>query len=68
MHDPTNNTCNLCEGLGRITRELARRWRQRESFESVTFPAADLRARGKLHAVARERYRSMTTADGDFDE
>jgi hypothetical protein len=29
---------------------------------------ADLRARGKLHAVARERYRSMTTADGDSDE
>jgi hypothetical protein len=68
MHDPTNNTCNLCEGLGRITCELARRWRQRDSFDSVTLPDADLRARRKLHAVARERYRSMTTADGDSDE
>jgi len=63
-----NNTCKLCEGIGRITRGLARRWRQREAFESVTLPDADLRARGKLHAVARERYRSRTNTDGDSDE
>ena len=60
-----NNSCGLCEGLGRITQELARRWQQRRSFESVTAPDADLRARGTLHAVARERHRSTTTADGD---
>lgn len=70
MHDPTNNTCNLCEGIGRITRELADRWHQRDPFESVTLPDADLRARGKLHAVARERHRSTTTEtqDGVSDE
>ena len=54
-----NNTCNLCEGLGSITEELADRWRQREPFESVTAPDRDLRARGKLHAVARERRRQQ---------
>ena len=53
-----NNTCNLCEGLGFITEELADRWRQREPFERVTAPDRDLRARGKLHAVARERRES----------
>ena len=55
IHAPTNNVCTLCEGIGSITQELAKRWRQRESFESVTIPDRDLRARGKLHAVARER-------------
>lgn len=49
-----DNTCALCEGLGRITAELAQRWRQRDSFEGVTAPAPDLRARGKLHAAARD--------------
>lgn len=51
-----DNTCALCNGVGRITRELADRWRQRDSFEAVTAPDADLRRQGKLHAVARERY------------
>lgn len=51
-----DNLCKLCEGIGTITRELERRWYQREPFASVTMPDADLRARGKLHAVARERY------------
>ncbi|MFC6973680.1 hypothetical protein ACFQL1_01710 [Halomicroarcula sp. GCM10025709] len=49
-----NNTCKLCGGLGRITRELAERWRSRDAFEAVTAPAPDLRARGKLHQAARE--------------
>lgn len=51
-----DNTCRLCEGVGRITRKLARRWQQRETFETVELPAADLRARGRLHVVARARY------------
>lgn len=63
-----DNTCKLCEGLGRITRELDERWWNREPFESVTLPDADLWARGKLHAVARERHRSRNDQDGDSDE
>lgn len=59
-----NNTCNLCEGLGRITEELAERWRRRDAFEAVRAPDADLHARGKLHAVARERHDREVTADG----
>ncbi|KZX49326.1 hypothetical protein [Haloarcula sp. K1] len=62
-----DNRCALCEGLGRITTELATRWRQRDSFEGVTAPAPDLRARGKLHAAARDvredHERSLQEAD-----
>lgn len=50
-----NNLCALCEGVGEITTELRDRWWDRDAFESVTLPDADLRRRGKLHAVARER-------------
>lgn len=50
-----DNTCNLCNGAGVITEELADRWRQREWGEAVRAPDADLRAQGKLHAVARDR-------------
>ena len=50
-----DNTCNLCEGFGYISPELAERWRNREPFEAVTCPDIDLLARGKLHEVARER-------------
>ena len=56
MHDPGNNVCNLCDGLGRITRELDKRWYSREEFGTVEIPDADLRARGKLHAAVRERH------------
>ncbi len=49
-----NNQCNLCEGVGQITKSLEERWHSRDSFEAVTAPAPDLRARGKLHAAARE--------------
>lgn len=51
-----HNTCVLCSGIGRITRELEECWYQRDSFEGVTAPDPDLRARGLLHAVARERH------------
>jgi len=60
------NTCTLCEGLGRITSELADRWRQRDTFESVTLPDADLRARGDLHAIVRERH-DRVVEGGDRD-
>lgn len=50
-----NNSCNLCAGVGRISHELADRWRNRDSFEAVTAPDADLHLQGKLHAVARDR-------------
>lgn len=51
-----DNLCALCEGVGEISRELEREWFQREPFESVELPAQDLKRRGKLHEVARERY------------
>lgn len=51
-----DNTCKLCAGTRRITTDLAEKWRTRESFGSVTAPDADLRARGLLHAVARDRH------------
>lgn len=35
------NTCKLCRGGGRISRELEERWYSRELFESVEIPAAD---------------------------
>ena len=60
-----NNTCNLCEGIGRITKELADRWSRREPFEAVTAPDADLWARGTLHAVARERREEGETETDD---
>lgn len=41
-----DNTCNLCEGHGRISTELATRWRRRDTFESVTLPGADRKLRG----------------------
>ena len=53
MHDPANNVCNLCGGTGVITTELEERWLDRDSFEAVTAPAADLWNQGKMHAVAR---------------
>jgi hypothetical protein len=55
MHDPVNNVCSLCGGTGWITKELDRRWHNREPFEAVTAPDPDLYVRGKLHAAARER-------------
>ena len=64
MHEPANNVCNLCEGYGEISDELDERWHQRDTFESVTKPDADLRARGQLHAVARERHDREVTAGG----
>ncbi|WP_459191789.1 hypothetical protein [Halosimplex sp. J119] len=57
-----DNLCNLCEGIGLITEELAERWRRRDAFESVTAPDADLRARGKLHAAARDRRQEADAA------
>lgn len=51
-----NNLCALCEGTGEITRELEERWHSRDPFKSVELPDPDLKRRGKLHAVARERY------------
>jgi hypothetical protein len=57
-----DNTCILCEGLGRITHELEDRWYSREGFESVSIPDPDLRARGKLHAAARERHNREVTS------
>lgn len=53
MHGDT--LCVLCEGVGEITREFDRRFYSRDTFASVTIPDADLRRRGTLHAVARER-------------
>lgn len=41
-----NNTCELCDGWRRISRELRDRWTSRESFEAVGLPPADLRFRG----------------------
>jgi hypothetical protein len=60
-----DNLCALCEGVGEITRELDRRWFSRDAFESVTLPDADLRRRGKLHAVARERYVDTGTSQSE---
>ena len=58
-----NNTCNLCSGVGRITHELADRWRQRARFEAVAAPDADLHIQRKLQAVARDRHnRSLNSA------
>jgi len=57
-----DNLCALCEGIGVISEELADRWRQRDAFEAVTAPDADLRARGTLHAVARERRQEVGSA------
>lgn len=56
-----DNLCVLCEGVRKITRELERRFYTRESFEAVPIPDADLHLRGKLHAVARERYEEAET-------
>ncbi|GGK74256.1 hypothetical protein [Haloarcula sebkhae] len=63
-----DNTCALCEGLGRITAELAERWRQREPFKGVTAPAPDLRARGKLHVAARDvrEHPNKSLREADF--
>lgn len=62
-----DNLCALCEGHREITRELEGRWYNRDSFEAVTLPDADLRARRKLHAVARERYRDTDSDDEEAD-
>lgn len=51
-----DNLCLLCEGTGEITRKLEERFYSREAFEAVTIPDPDLKRRGKLHAVARERW------------
>lgn len=51
-----DNLCALCEGVGEVSKELDRRWAERDTFGSVELPAPDLKRRGKLHAVARERY------------
>lgn len=56
FHDPANNRCTLCAGIGRISKELQQRWFSRDGFESVELPDADLWKRRDLHAVARERY------------
>lgn len=58
-----NNLCALCEGVGEITKELEERWFSRESFEGVLCPDPDLYVRGKLHAVARERYNGGDTSE-----
>ena len=55
MHEPANNTCNLCAGTGVITAELEERWLARDAFEGVTAPDADLWNQGTIHAAARER-------------
>jgi hypothetical protein len=55
MHAPSNNVCNLCGGTGRVTKELDQLWHERDTFESVTAPDADLWNQRKLHEVARER-------------
>lgn len=61
-----DNLCALCEGVGEISRELERLWTRREPFESVTLPDQDLRRRGKLHEVARERYQDTDSCrEGD---
>jgi hypothetical protein len=57
-----DNMCALCGGIGLITAELAGRWRGRDAFEGVTAPDADLRARGTLHAVVRERRQEADSA------
>ena len=41
-----NNRCKLCGGSGVISKELADRWRARESFGSVEVPDKDKRLRG----------------------
>lgn len=51
-----NNTCKLCRGRGRISKELDRRWYSRDEFEDVEIPDADLRDLGVLHEVARDRH------------
>jgi len=56
MHDARNNICNLCNGVGEISKELDERWYSRDAFEAVTAPDADLHRQGKLHAAARERH------------
>lgn len=55
-----DNLCALCEGAREITRELERRFYTREAFEAATIPDPDLKRRGKLHAVARDRYEETT--------
>jgi len=56
MHDPANNVCNLCGGIGEISAELDERWFLRDSFGAVATPDPDLRRQGKLHAAARESH------------
>lgn len=51
-----DNVCALCNSLGVISAELAERWYSRDAFEAVSVPDADLRRRGHLHGVARERH------------
>lgn len=58
-----DNRCNLCDGTGTITKELAERWRRRDPFEAVEATDADLWYRGKLHAVARERHRDTESTE-----
>lgn len=41
-----NNTCALCRGHERISRELRNRWQSRDAFEAVDLPEQDMRFRG----------------------
>jgi len=41
-----DNTCKLCGGCGRISRELDERWAQRNPFGSVELPDPDQDLRG----------------------
>lgn len=57
--------CRLCAGIGRITAELE------AGTEGAIVPDPDLRARGLLHAVARQRHDreiAELNAEGDRDE